>query len=438
MPGPVITQYEFEPAPGIKINKIINLSEDLALALKANFVPRVAHIPGKSVVGIELPNMNREVVYIKDLIDSKKFKESEANLKIALGKDIRGKPYITHLETMPHLLVAGATGSGKSVCINSILVSFLYALSPKELQLLLIDPKMLELSVYNGIPHLRETVITDPKKAATALEWAVKEMEDRYNLLALKGVRNIEQYNKEIARESAAKSGADNDTEAPVPLPYLVIVIDELADLMMVASAAVENSIARLAQMARAAGIHLILATQRPSVDVLTGFIKANLPCRIAFQVSSKVDSRTILDMNGAEKLLGNGDLLLIPPGASREKRLHGAFVSESEIKLVVEFLKKTSTVQQQESIFKSFQSKPVQQVDSDPLFNDAIEIVVTSGQASISMLQRRLRVGHSRAARLIDMMEQEGIVGPFEGSKPREILIQKEELESILNGVNT
>jgi len=441
IPGPVITQYEYEPARGIKLNKIINLAEDLALAMRTNFAPRIAHIPGKSVVGVEIPNSEREIVTIKGLIGSDGFQNHDGILKIALGKDTRGNPYITHLESMPHLLVAGATGSGKSVCINSILVSFLYGLSPDELQLLLIDPKMLELSIYNGIPHLREPVVTDPKKAATALEWAVREMEERYNMLAIKGVRNIDQYNRAIQEENAEEPDDEEDClveDRPKPLPYLVIIIDELADLMMVASASVENSIARLAQMARAAGIHLILATQRPSVDVLTGFIKANFPCRIAFQVSSKVDSRTILDMNGAEKLLGKGDMLFIPPGASREKRVHGAFVSENEIKLLVQFLKKSVPPRKKESIFKIYQPKQTQEHENDELYNEAVEIVVLTGQASISMLQRRLRVGHSRAARLIDMMEQAGIVGPFEGSKPRKILIEKEELESLLNSVHT
>ncbi|MBN2384054.1 DNA translocase FtsK 4TM domain-containing protein [bacterium] len=428
-PGPVITRYEFEPDPGIKLSRIIGLADDLGLAIKSKVAPIVAPVPGKSVVGIEIPNQKRDIIMLKDIINSDAYNRMSSTIKLALGKDTSGNPYATGLEAMPHLLVAGATGSGKSVCIHSIIASLLYSAPPILLNMIMIDPKMLELSVYNKIPHLREPVVTSAKKAAKALKWAVSEMEDRYKILAQLGVRSIELYNAKL-KEMIEKS-EEIPEGYPNPMPYLVIIIDELADLMMVAAADVENYIARLAQMARAAGIHLVISTQRPSVNVLTGIIKANFPSRIAFQVSSKVDSRTILDMNGAEKLLGKGDMLFKPPNG-RCVRLHGAFVSEIEVQRLVQYVSQFKIMKKEESIFKIVDKKEddgqKHEVDDD-LFDQAVQIIVQSGNASISMLQRRLRIGHSRAARLIDLMEREGVVGPFEGSKSREVLWKPEDL---------
>ncbi|MBN1879798.1 DNA translocase FtsK [bacterium] len=431
-PGPVITRYEFEPAPGIKISKIIGLSDDLALGMRSKFGLRVSPLPGKSTLGVEIPNHNRETVYLKDVLLSDEFQKARKKsiLSLPLGKDTAGRPYISDLKRMPHLLIAGATGSGKSVCINTILAGLLYVAKPTEIRFLLIDPKMLELSDFNNIPHLREPVITDCKQTPDALNWAVVEMERRYRLLAGNGVRNIDQFNSKV-------SDPDYTGELE-PLPYLVIVIDELADLMLTAAATIEDTIQRLAQMARAAGIHLIIATQRPSVDVITGVIKANLPCRLAFQVASKVDSRTILDTIGAEKLIGMGDCIFIPPGTSQLVRVHGAYVSEAEIKRLVHHLsQQPAPDDSEESIFETsgLLSDDMEAVD-DPMYDEAVRLVLTSGVASISMLQRRLKVGHSRASRLIDFMELSGIVGPHIGSKTRDILVDPDEFLNRMNEI--
>jgi len=431
MRGPVITRFEYKPAPKVKINKIVGAADDLALALKTKVPPRIAHVPGRGVIGVEIPNNIREEVNFLQIISSEEYENDPSILKIALGVDISGMPYITDLAKMPHLLIAGATGTGKSVCINAILCSLLINASPEELRLLLIDPKMLELSLYNGVPHLRESVITDYKKAAVALEWAVGEMNERYRIIASKNVRNIEQYNDLIENIQKDTEGKEPQAEEELKkMPYYVIVIDELADLILAPGTNVDESITRLAQMARASGIHLVLATQRPSVDVVTGIIKANFPCRISFQVSSKVDSRTILDANGAEKLLGFGDMLFIPPSSSNMQRLHGAYVSEQEVKRLVKYLRGYRRKHSEDSIFK-IQKKNQENKESDfakqdELYQKAVELVVTTRMASVSMLQRKLRVGHSRAARLVDMMEEDGIVGPFEGSKTREVLVDK------------
>ncbi len=436
-PGPVITMYEYEPAPGVKINKIVSLSDDLALALRAISVRIVAPIPGKAAVGIEIPNSMREPVYLKDILVSEEFARAESKLTLALGKDIFGNPFVTNLGKMPHLLVAGATGTGKSVSLNSMICSLLYKSDPEEVKFLMIDPKRLELSIYDGIPHLLHSVVYDPKKAAQVLRWATQEMEVRYRLMAEKGVRNIERYNQKLDKEKKdqhkkplPKEGETPEPQAAEPsqpLTYIVIVIDELADLMMVSARDVEASLTRLAQMARAAGIHLLLATQRPSVDVLTGVIKANFPTRISFQVSSKTDSRTILDANGAEHLLGSGDMLFLPPGTSRLARVHGAYVSEVEILRVVEHWKKQGGPVYDPTIVEM--KEEAQETDADgydEMYDQAVAVVADSRQASISMLQRRLRVGYNRAARMIEKMEQEGVVGPADGSKPREVYVKK------------
>ena len=440
-PGPVITMFEYEPAPGVKINKIVNLSDDLALALRAISVRIVAPIPGKAAVGIEIPNSMREPVYLKDILGCEDFGKAESKLTLALGKGIFGNPFVTNLAKMPHLLVAGATGAGKSVSLNSMICSLLYKADPEEVKFLMIDPKRLELSTYDGIPHLLHSVVFDPKAAAIVLRWATEEMEIRYRLMAEKGVRNIDRYNQKVDRElkEARKKGGTilKETEGLEErtgenlslLPYIVIVIDELADLMMVSARDVEASLTRLAQMARAAGIHLLLATQRPSVDVLTGVIKANFPTRISFQVSSKTDSRTILDANGAEHLLGMGDMLLLPPGTSRLVRVHGAFITENEITRVVEFWKKQGKPVYDQSILKVKEETAEADTDGyDEMYDQAVAVVAESRQASISMLQRRLRVGYNRAARMIEKMEQEGVVGPADGSKPREVYIKNYE----------
>jgi len=439
-PGPVITMYEYEPAPGIKINKIVGLSDDLALALRAISVRIVAPIPGKAAVGIEIPNSIREPVYLKDILGAPDFQASESKLTLALGKDIFGSSFLTNLQKMPHLLVAGATGTGKSVSLNSMICSILYKADPEEVKFLMIDPKRLELSIYDGIPHLLHSVVFDPKAAAMVLRWATQEMEVRYRLMAEKGVRNIERYNQKAEKEKKEQrkkpslpipqggEGTNGQGGEPAqPLPYIVIVIDELADLMMVSARDVEASLTRLAQMARAAGIHLLLATQRPSVDVLTGVIKANFPTRISFQVSSKTDSRTILDANGAEHLLGSGDMLFLPPGTSRLVRVHGAYVSEVEILRVVEHWKKQGRPVYDPSILEA--KEEAQETDADgydEMYDQAVALVTETHQASISMIQRRLRVGYNRAARMIEKMEQEGVVGPADGSKPREVYMKK------------
>ena len=439
-PGPVITMYEYEPAPGIKINKIVGLSDDLALALRAISVRIVAPIPGKAAVGIEIPNSIREPVYLKDILGAPDFQASESKLTLALGKDIFGSSFLTNLQKMPHLLVAGATGTGKSVSLNSMICSILYKADPEEVKFLMIDPKRLELSIYEGIPHLLHSVVFDPKAAAMVLRWATQEMEVRYRLMAEKGVRNIERYNQKAEKEKKEHrkkpslptpqggEGTNGQGGEPAqPLPYIVIVIDELADLMMVSARDVEASLTRLAQMARAAGIHLLLATQRPSVDVLTGVIKANFPTRISFQVSSKTDSRTILDANGAEHLLGSGDMLFLPPGTSRLVRVHGAYVSEVEILRVVEHWKKQGRPVYDPSILEA--KEEAQETDADgydEMYDQAVALVTETRQASISMIQRRLRVGYNRAARMIEKMEEEGVVGPADGSKPREVYMKK------------
>lgn len=447
-PGPVITSYEFAPAPGVKVQKIVNLSDDLSLALSAINVRIVAPIPGKSVVGIEIPNKVREKVFLKEILGSEAFVNHPSKLAMGIGKDIEGEPVVLDLKKMPHLLVAGATGSGKSVSLNAMITSILFKATPDEVRFLLVDMKRLELGVYENIPHLLHSVITTPKEAAAALKWAVREMEERYRLMAELGVRNIESYNKLIQKEmetekkgkkpkltdeESASTDADTGEEKPLrTLPFIVIIIDELADLMMVAAKEVEESIARLAQMARAAGIHLILATQRPSVDVLTGLIKANFPARISFQVAQKVDSRTILDANGAERLLGDGDMLFLGAGTYKLKRIHGAFISEQERQKVVEFLRQTGKPQYDPSIVIPDDEGIKEALDEeyDERYEEAVRIVAQTRQASISMLQRRLRVGYNRAARMIERMEMEGIVGPSDGVKPREVLIDPIQVE--------
>jgi len=440
-PGPVITVYEFEPAPGVKVSRIVNLADDLALALSALSIRIVAPIPGKAVVGIEVPNVNRETVYLKEILDSDPFRTSKSKLSFGLGKDIGGEPFVVDLARMPHLLVAGSTGSGKSVSINAMVCSILFKSTPEEARFIMIDPKMLELSDYDGIPHLLHPVVTNPKKAAIALNWLVGEMERRYTVLAEKGTRNIEHYNQRLEKELKEKGkvykrrgenleGDEGRPPEPIEkLPYIVVVIDELADLMMISSREVEESITRLAQMARAVGIHLLLATQRPSVDVLTGIIKANFPARISFQVTSKVDSRTILDTIGAEHLLGAGDMLFLPPGSSKLIRIHGAFVSSGEIKKVCEFLKKQGKPTYEASILEEKKEKgqeAAEEEEYDEKYDEAVAFVAETGQASISLVQRRFRIGYNRAARIVEKMEQEGVVGPSDGVKPREVLVKK------------
>ncbi|KAA0257122.1 DNA translocase FtsK [Deferribacter autotrophicus] len=416
-PGPVVTLYEFEPAPGIKISKIANLEDDLALAMSAVSVRIIAPIPGKSVVGIELPNDKRATVYLKELLASEQFVKSNSPLTIVLGKDISGKPYITDLTKMPHLLIAGTTGSGKSVSINGIICSILYKSSYEEVKFVMIDPKMVELSVYDGIPHLAAPVVVNPRKAANVLKNVVEEMEQRYALLAEKKVRNINSYNKIAEKEGFEK------------LPFLVVVVDEFADLMIVAGKEVEQAIIRIAQMARAVGIHLVLATQRPSVNVITGIIKANMPARLSFRVSSKTDSRTILDQNGAEVLLGKGDSLFIPPGSSEPIRIHGCFVSESEVNRVVSYLKGVAEPVYNMELVRdeSEDTNGVDESELDDKYYEALELVKEKGFASISMIQRYLRIGYNRAARIVEIMERQGIIAPSDGtSKPREVLIKE------------
>jgi DNA segregation ATPase FtsK/SpoIIIE, S-DNA-T family len=423
-PGPVVTTFEFKPDAGVKYAKITSLADDLSLALRAESV-LIERLPGKSTVGIQIPNTTREQISLRELLESEEYRRSGSKLTLALGKTIHGESFVFDLAAMPHLLIAGSTGAGKSVSINAMLTSILYRATPEEVRLILIDPKRLELGVYEHIPHLLTPVVVDPKQAANALNWAVREMEERYKTLAAEGVRNLEQYNRNV-RQALDQRHTPSGGEPPKPLPCIVVVIDELADLMMVAANEVEESIARLAQMARAVGIHLILATQRPSVDVITGLIKANLPARISFRVSSKVDSRTILDGNGAEQLLGKGDMLFLPPASARLIRLHGPYISEQESARLASYLRKQGAPVYDETITAEEKTTDTVEFDKDDLYDEAARIVVSAGQASISYLQRRLRIGFSRAARLIDIMEAEGIVSPAAGGKPREVLVDK------------
>ena len=460
LPGPVITLYEFEPAPGIKVSRILSLSDDLALAMRAPSVRFLAPVPGKPVVGIELPNTRRETVYLREILSSETFEENDSPIQLAVGKDNIGNPVVQDLASVPHLLIAGSTGSGKSVGINTMICSILLNASPDEVKLIMVDPKMLELSMYDGIPHLIAPVVTNPKKAAAALQWAVTEMEKRYKAMAELGVRNISAYNKYVKKllkeqeaenkkkekeqklskksikisdltedESALEARLNEEEvekEIPEKLPYVVIIIDELADLMMVASKGVEESLTRLAQMARASGIHLIVATQRPSVDVLTGIIKANFPARMSFQVTSRVDSRTILDSMGAEKLLGKGDMLFLPPGTSSLRRIHGAMVSDEEINRIIDFIKQQKKPEYKKDVFQQVadekESAEEEEKEYDDKYDEVVAFVTEVRQASISMVQRKFRVGYNRAARMIEQMERDGVVGPSDGVKPRDV----------------
>lgn len=408
--GPVITRYELEPAPGVKLNRIVALSDDIALSMKAQSVRIIAPIPGKGRVGVEVPNTQSSFVYLKEMLASKPFQEASSILTLALGKDIAGQPIVADLDDMPHLLIAGTTGSGKTVCVNSLILSLLFKGSPNDLKFLMIDPKMVELMPFNGLPHLLCSVVTEARKAYTALNWIVNEMEERYRLLAKAGARNIEAYNEKQEK-----------------IPYIVVVIDEFADLMNVSRDEIESAITRLAQLSRAVGIHLMLATQRPSVDVVTGVVKANLPARISFKVASKVDSRTVLDMNGADKLLGKGDMLFLRPGESKLIRIQGTLVSDKEIERVVSFIKSQAEPVYDEEILKDQQKSAKAFGEKDELYEEAVRVIMESNQASVSILQRRMRLGYTRAARIIDTMEQEGLVGSFEGSKPRKILVDRE-----------
>ncbi len=434
-PGPVVTTFEFKPDPGVKYSRITGLVDDLCLGLKAESI-RIDRIPGKSTVGIEVPNPRRETIRLREVLESAKFTDSPSKLTLALGKTIDGSNYVADLARMPHLLIAGATGAGKSVALNSILLSLLYKATPDEVKLILVDPKRLELGLYADIPHLLTPIVTDPKRASYSLRWAVSEMENRYKHLAAFGVRNIEQYNTEVCSTIDRNISADSQ-EMPKPLPYIVIIIDELADLMMVAARDVEESITRLAQMARAVGIHLVLATQRPSVDVITGLIKANFPSRISFRVSSKVDSRTIIDANGAEGLLGQGDMLFLPPGTSRLIRVHGCYVDEKECKRVADQARDQGNPLYDEKIVMSEKENEGEELNGtelrrDEKYEEAIRIVIEMGRASTSVLQRRLRIGYGRAASIIDMMHHEGIVGAEDGSKPRQVLVKSDFLERL------
>jgi DNA segregation ATPase FtsK/SpoIIIE, S-DNA-T family len=446
-PGPVITMYEFKPAPGVKVRRIVMLADDLAMALRAVSVRILAPIPGESVVGIEIPNPRREMVYLREVIESDAYRSTDSKLTLALGKDIGGTPFATDLAKMPHLLVAGATGTGKSVSINAMILSILYKSSPQDVKFIMVDPKMLELTVYEDIPHQLVPVVTDPKKAAAALFWAMDEMDRRYRLMRDKGARNIDNYNRTLEREGGTKKALIDLTEpepgeepmggsisADTPmvhekLPKIVIIIDELADLMMTVGRDIEEYITRLAQKARAAGIHLILATQRPSVDVITGLIKANFPSRISFQVTTRVDSRTILDSMGGEKLLGNGDLLFMPPGTARLIRVHGAFVSDQEVRRVMKFIKQQGRPNYRPEVLeakKEVEAAAAADEEYDEMYDQAVAIVTDTQQASISMIQRRLRVGYNRAARMIEQMERDRVVGPADGAKPREVYARK------------
>ena len=429
--GPAITRYELKPAEGVRVSKIANLADDIALNLAAETIRIEAPIPGKQAVGIEVPNKEKEAVHLREVLDSDDFKENKSKLAIALGKDVAGNIQLADIAKMPHVMIAGSTGSGKSVCINTIITSIIYHAKPSEVKFVMVDPKVVELSVYNGIPHLLIPVVTDPRKAAGALAWAVQEMEDRYSKFASKGVRDLKGYNKAIEKENEAGK-----------LPQIVIIIDELADLMMVAKNDVEDAICRLAQKARAAGMHLVIATQRPSVDVITGLIKANIPSRIAFAVSSQVDSRTILDSVGAEKLLGKGDMLYFPSGAPKPYRVQGAFVSDDEVEKIVDFIKSNGTATYSEDILESIENsnktdkelaqEQAQDDDADPFLMDAIQTVVETGQASTSFIQRRFKVGYARAGRIIDQMEERGVISGYQGSKPREVLMSLERLNEL------
>ena len=431
--GPAITRYELKPAEGVRVSKIANLADDIALNLAAATIRIEAPIPGKQAVGIEVPNKENEIVHLREIIDTDTFKNHKSKLAFALGKDVAGDVVVTDISKMPHVMIAGSTGSGKSVCINTLISSIIYKAKPSEVKLLMVDPKVVELSVYNGIPHLLIPVVTDPKKAAGALAWAVQEMENRYATFAMKGVRDLKGYNESVEKENGTGK-----------LPHIVIIIDELADLMMVAKNDVEDAICRLAQKARAAGMHLVIATQRPSVDVITGLIKANIPSRIAFAVSSQVDSRTILDMVGAEKLLGKGDMLFYPAGAPKPTRIQGAFVSDGEVEKIVDFIKSNGEATYNEDILESIENsgksdkekdleaEQREDDDVDPFLMEAIEVVVETGQASTSFIQRRFKVGYARAGRIIDQMEERGIISGFQGSKPREVLMSKERWEEL------
>lgn len=423
--GPSITCYEIQPAPGVKLSKIVSLSDNLSMALASPEIRIEAPIPGKAAVGIEVPNKEKESVGLRDLIDSREFKLSKTNLPLVLGKNVSGEIIVSSIDKMPHLLIAGATGSGKSVCINSIITSILYKSSPEDVKLMLIDPKVVELSVYNGIPHLLIPVVTDAKKASFALNWAVEEMEKRYKAFAKSGTRDLKSYNNKMIKQGQPEE----------KFPQIVIIVDELADLMMVAASEVEDYIARLAQMARAAGIYLIIATQRPSVDVITGTIKANIPSRIAFSVSSSVDSRTILDVGGAEKLLGKGDMLFAPSYLPKPLRIQGAFISDDEVERIVDFVTANNKIEVAgNEVMEKIELKNQESlIDRDPLFNDAVKFVVQDEQASISFLQRKLKVGYSRAARIVDQMEEVGIIGPHEGSKPRKLLMEVEDIKKMI-----
>jgi S-DNA-T family DNA segregation ATPase FtsK/SpoIIIE len=440
-PGPVVTTFEVEPAAGVKVNQIVSREDDLALALRAQRIRILAPIPGKGAVGIEIPNRRRRTVYLREVLSASQYESSDAALKVPLGVDVVGQPFVADLTKMPHLLVAGATGSGKSVCLNAIITGLLFQHEPRTLQLVMIDPKMLELSAYNGIPHLVMPVVTEAKRASRALRWAVSEMEKRYKLMATCGARNIAAYNDKVAAGQVPTAPALPDgrpVAAPERLSYVVVVIDELADLMLTAPAEIEEPIARLAQMARAVGIHLVLATQRPSVDVITGVIKANFPSRIAFQVASKTDSRTVLDMNGAENLLGHGDMLFTPAGKPEPYRIHGAYVSEEETARVVEFWKAKGTtatappLATEPSVVEQEEDEAEAAGDDfdDDLINQAARLVVSHQQGSTSLLQRRLKVGYSRAGRLMDQLESLGVVGPFQGSKARDVLVDERWLD--------
>ena len=426
-PGPVVTTFEFRPEAGVKYSRVTGLAEDLCLAMRAESI-LIERMAGKSTVGIQVPNHDRETIWLRDVIEAENFTQTKSKLTLAMGKDINGRLVTADLATMPHVLIAGSTGSGKSVAINAMIMSVLYKATPQQVRLILVDPKRVELGMYEGIPHLFTPIITEPKLAANALRNAVREMERRLKLLASRSVRNIDQYNKLFDNQTPSLF---EDPEAEQPLAHMIIIIDELADLMMLDKANVEEAITRLAQMARAVGIHLVLATQRPSVDVITGLIKANVPTRISFRLATKVDSRTILDSNGAEALLGRGDMLFLPPGTSRLQRLHAPFVTEKEIAAVVEFWKNQGEAEYVPGFLESPRDEKGRDLDAEPedgdgndeLFEDAVRLVLEFGKASTSLLQRRLRIGYGRAAHLIDMMERDGIVGPADGSKPREIL---------------
>jgi S-DNA-T family DNA segregation ATPase FtsK/SpoIIIE len=441
-PGPVVTTFEFKPDAGVKYSKVTSLVDDLCLGVKADSI-RIDRIPGKATVGIEIPNAQRETIMLRALIESEVFRKSSSKLTLALGKLINGNVYVTDLARMPHLLIAGATGAGKSVALNCMITSILYKATPEDVRLILIDPKRLELGIYAHVPHLLTPIVTDAKEAANALRWATSEMEARYHMLAQRGVRTIEHYNAKIrstGRQLSFLEPKENNKEGEPEktLPYLVLVIDELADLMIVSSHEVEESISRLAAMARAVGIHLILATQRPSVDVITGVIKANFPCRIAFKVATKVDSRTIIDANGAEQLLGNGDMLFIPPGSARLTRIHGSYVSEKEAQNIVDHLRRQGRPIYDDSVLSYGEEEldeggnPVDSMAEDNLYKDAVRIVVSEGRASTSLLQRRLSIGYGRAAKLVDTMHRNGLVGPADGSKPREVLVGLDFLERL------